>query len=147
MKFWKWILKDSVYLIKFCNKEIFKGDTFIFKIISESHIHFKLITKNYHVLSSLSRLKHFSSKSAPTKTSVHPHQILKTLSLMGTVYNQRLQNLVSYQKRTQRLPRKAEVWETQSSPLNNGYTPNHTRTLKIPPGLRVFFMEEMFEKC
>ncbi|XP_011944830.1 PREDICTED: rab proteins geranylgeranyltransferase component A 1 isoform X3 [Cercocebus atys] len=58
------------------------------------------------------RLKHFSRKSAPVKISVPLHQILKTLSLMETVYSQRLQNPVPYQRLTQRLSRKAQTLET-----------------------------------
>jgi hypothetical protein len=82
------------------------------------------MSKNYFVLSFLVRLKHFSSKSAPMKISVQPHQILKTSSLRARVHNQRLQNPVLHQRPTQILPWKMQTWEIQRNPLNNGYTPN-----------------------
>ncbi|XP_029414445.1 rab proteins geranylgeranyltransferase component A 1 isoform X2 [Nannospalax galili] len=47
--------------------------------------------------------KHFSSKSAPMKTSVHPHQIQKILSLMETAHKRRPQ------RPTQRLSRKLQM--------------------------------------
>ena len=93
-------------------------------MIPKRHIHFTQMSRNGCVLSSPARLRHSFSRSAPMKTSARPLQILKTLFWMETVYNQGPQNPLSHQMPVQRLPRKAQSWESRRSSLNNRYTHN-----------------------
>lgn len=80
------------------------------------------MSETFRRVSSLARLRHSFSRSAPVKISVHPLQILKTLFWRETVYSQGLQNPLSYLRPVQRFPRKPQTWTSRKSSLNDRYT-------------------------